>query len=520
MISEVIVVQFGEKLDFLMNITKTGNSTLSTQISLDASYISRLRRGKRGPLKDKACITSMASYFSSHCQAGHQQKAVLDAMELDPFSRDETTLSSLITQWLSETQKSNDAKTVETFLSGLSNTPVQKMQPFRILEETESNNQQTQVAIHYGIEGKRQAVISFLTAVAAQDSFQTLLLFSDEATDWMTTSREFLMKWASLMFQVLEKGNRIRIIHTISRDLDEMLSAISQWMPLYMTGAIEPYFYPKKRDGIFKRTLFIAPETGAVVSSSIGDMQDQEANLFLKDKTAVKAFEAEFNQYFKLCKPLMGIFTAKDQAAYYNTLFGFENEKSDSLIKTESLSLLTMPTNVLSNIISRLGKHPLDLSGAQNKRFQLFQNTLKTCRISEIIRLPDIKTALTPHKIKIASSVMQCGGELYYSPEEYILHLEHLVSLLKTYHNFFVYLTEITTDDRYMVYAREDVGAIVAKTSVPPVVLAMDEPNMTAAFWDFLMQIIGETAYQNPDKKETITRLTEYIKLLRQGQSY
>ncbi len=28
-------------------------------------------------------------------------------------------------------------------------------------------------------------------------------------------------------------------------------------VPLF--GAIEPYFYPKKRDGIFKRTLFIAP---------------------------------------------------------------------------------------------------------------------------------------------------------------------------------------------------------------------------------------------------------------------
>jgi hypothetical protein len=29
------------------------------------------------------------------------------------------------------------------------------------------------------------------------------------------------------------QGNKIKIIHTISRDLDEMLNAISQWMPLY-----------------------------------------------------------------------------------------------------------------------------------------------------------------------------------------------------------------------------------------------------------------------------------------------
>ena len=75
----------------------------------------------------------------------------------------------------------------------------------------------------------------------------------------MTADADYAQLWARLMVRVLTRGNRIKIIHTISRDLGEMLSAISQWMPLYMIGAIEPYFYPKKRDGIFKRTLFIAP---------------------------------------------------------------------------------------------------------------------------------------------------------------------------------------------------------------------------------------------------------------------
>lgn len=52
-------MQFYEKLDFLMNITRTSNSALGQKVKLDASYISRLRKGQRGALKDIACIKSI-----------------------------------------------------------------------------------------------------------------------------------------------------------------------------------------------------------------------------------------------------------------------------------------------------------------------------------------------------------------------------------------------------------------------------------------------------------------------------
>ena len=63
-----------------------------------------------------------------------------------------------------------------------------------------------------------------------------------------------------------------------------------------------------------------------------------------------------------------------------------------------------------------------------------------------------------------------------------------------------------------MVYAREDLGAIVAKTSLPPVALAMNEDNMTAAFWDFLMSIVGKKNYDNPNNNGAANKLRSYIR--------
>ncbi|MDR7871024.1 MAG: hypothetical protein RIN55_09210 [Tissierellaceae bacterium] len=57
-------MEFNEKLDFLMNITKTSNSSLAHYLSLDASYISRLRSGKRQLPSNTNYVDKMASYFA------------------------------------------------------------------------------------------------------------------------------------------------------------------------------------------------------------------------------------------------------------------------------------------------------------------------------------------------------------------------------------------------------------------------------------------------------------------------
>ena len=73
---------------------------------------------------------------------------------------------------------------------------------------------------------------------------QTLLLFSDENMAWLYEDTAFAARWAELFAQVLARGNRVRIVHTVSRNMNEMLEAVTKWVPIYMTGAVEPYHYP------------------------------------------------------------------------------------------------------------------------------------------------------------------------------------------------------------------------------------------------------------------------------------
>ncbi len=510
---------FCEKLDFLMNITKTTNSALSLNTNLDPSHISRLRNGRRNASKNRTFIKAMAEYFAKRCTEDYQRKAVLNTVNVNLSSPDQD-FAKLLYDWLNSEHLA-EVKRVEDFISVFSKNNTSR-QTVSAYSNTQNKSPvevpHTAVSIYYGIEGKRQAVLCFLSEVLASPRPQTLLLFSDEATDWMKADMEFAAQWASLMSQVIAHGNKIKIIHTVERNLDEMLGAINQWVPLYMSGAIEPYFYPKKRDGVFKRTLFIAPASAAVISSSVGNIEDQTANLFIKNKKAIKAYTEEFNQYLALCKPLMRIFMPEDEQAYLATMIEFEKEQTNTIIKTESLSLLTIPENVAEKIINRYHSNKDIFTEYFQLRTDSFIKNIQKNSLTEIIQLPPVDTVIN-EKVKVTFSDMLNRNTAYYTVEEFILHIENIIQILLIYKNYHICLCENSSENNFMIYAKEDLGTIIAKTSAPAVIIALNESNMTAAFWDYLRNLIGFYAYRNLDNQAVANILRDYIQKIKQNQN-
>lgn len=305
-------MEFGKKLDFLMNITKTTNSSLAHYISMDASYISRLRNGKRTLPKEASFPKTMARYFVRKWH-DDQHQAFLDGLSKSNLISERNIKDSeeLLYSWLVDENYNLDD--MEEYFN-------EKL-------FLKANNGKCEIdcinnhefSIFYGIDGKREAVLLFLESVINAKTPQTLYLSSDEGMDWLGDDVGFFNKWRGLMGQVILQGNRIRIIHSVNRDLDEMLIAIKGWMPLYMTGSIEAYYYPKKRDGVFKRTLFIAPKTGAIISTSVGNMEDIVPCTLISDKRAIEGYKREFDNYLSLCKPLVKAFT-KDNSDEYKEL--------------------------------------------------------------------------------------------------------------------------------------------------------------------------------------------------------
>ncbi len=301
----------GEKLDFLMRITGTQNSALGRALSFDASYISRIRSGKRGFPKHRPFIEQASAYFAERIEYPFQETAIAETVcSSRRWPKDSEKAAELLAVWL------GDENAAALGGRGMKGSAVKGR-----------GEDRSDIRLFYGNEGKREAVLRFLGALSEEKDPCRFLLCSDEDMSWLYEDADFGKKWAALLHDLLQRGSTIRIIHTIGRDIGDMLEALRKWMPLYLSGGIEPYYCPRLRDGVYRQTRFIAEGHSALVASSVGNVTEGMLNVLTTNADAVRAFELEFEAFLALCRPLMHGFGPQDEKAQREAVRGFIRKK-------------------------------------------------------------------------------------------------------------------------------------------------------------------------------------------------
>lgn len=497
---------FPDKLNFLMNLTHSSNSALGESVSLDASYISRLRNGSRKLPKDPAFIPAMVDYFACNINT-EEQKRILATVPAFPYSyeNDNDDLNQLLHHWLQQ-DTADTEEPVEAFLRRFSMSHHQAAAASPKLRPAKPR---TKADYYFGAKGKQEAVLRFLNQVAREKFTQTLLLFSNEDLSWMMDDPLFIKQWSELMTAVILKGNRIKIIHTVNRTLNDLFDAITQWLPLYLTGSIEPYYYPEALDSVLRCTLFIAPQTAAIVASSVQGNLDEMANFYIMNKPQILSFEKEFEHYFALCKPLMKIYTNEQDSALQESLLGFDAKSCNTLLYSPYLSLLTLPSAAAMSVTER-SSQPIILDIYQKREISLLDN-LKHYTVIDFISLPSLDTVLQG---SLPLPLRELFGLPYlnYTTEEFRLHLENIIHLLRTQINYHVVLHQQNSTP-YLLYVKEDVGVMLSKITNPNAVFLIEETRMTTAFWNYLYRQAKKSIKTN--RPQIIRLLEQYLEDLK-----
>ena len=254
-----------QRLDVLMRITHTSNSALARELSFDASYICRIRSGKRGIPTKQPFIEPVAAYLARRIREPLQVQAAEQVLGLAaPLPQDLQERTDLIAGWLACKDSQPMGQLSDHIVHELSS--VSKARLSQVLAQRGHHAQidrgelaSAQACYGTGREGRREATLAFLSALAEQGEPQELLLYSDERMEWFTEDEQFLVQWSDLLITLLQGGSTILIVHTLTRDITEMFDAFKNWLPLYLTGRVRSRYIPRIRDGICRRTLFVAP---------------------------------------------------------------------------------------------------------------------------------------------------------------------------------------------------------------------------------------------------------------------
>ena len=503
-------MSFSKNLDFLLNVTNTPNNVLARHLSLDPSYISRLRRGERSaPHEDY--IRMIAVFFSLRCMEPYILSALSTEMNNPYISTvmDPEELSDLLFTCLSETEETSSSR-VQTILSDFS-MPSSKTITHRQNTESETKKETaSDLRMFYGMEGRRQATLALFSLALKQPQPGTLLLFSDENSKWMLDSSSFSREWSDLLWQIILRGNKVKVIHKVSRDIDEMLDVIHQWLPFYASGSVEPYYYPRLRDGVYKRTLSVLPGTAAVFATSIGDNTENTANFMSKDRLTVDSFTNEFYSYLALCRPLIHIHAPQNPASLLTDLYTFQLRSGSLIFETDALGLITMPVSMVKSLNQRCPQEiPVSYIESQKRFSSLFEQKLSEEPVYQIIRLSSAKN-IREGKAVIGASLLGSGSDIFYTTEEYILHLQNILRLLTSYDHYHVVLS-LSEENSYSLYCNEEQGVMVLKEGSPPILFEITEANMVSAFWDYMYQFLQNKQYHPQLRAATIQQICTLI---------
>lgn len=470
-----------------MDALSISNSRLAMAISVDTSLISRWRNGSRTPGKKSDHIVLIARYLCSVAKMDYQRAALCETMGLRHHDHplEGSALVREVTQWLSH---KDGTGAVDNFLSELAlfrvNTAVQHCDFAMPSIPVSDKPDPIPVQVLYGVHGKREACINFLLHILAHPTPCKILLYSDEEMDWVFADRAFYQRFSTLMGMVIKKGCEITIIHTLNRDIVEMLSSIEMWIPLYMTGCIAPYYYPKYFKSIFTRTMFIASGVTAMTCETVSVNPDGGANLLTADSKMLKELEERFHSFLSVCRPLMRIITPRNLLQSLEMLDEFNAQPGNTVYRSRRLSPGTMPPELYKQIASRADLAPEQIEQLihmQKTHFERFIQGLERHAHTEYICLPDVGQILSGQMPAPYFGLMGVP-ESYYTASEYAQHLRHIVKLIETKMGYSLYLIT-DCEQGITLQAKEDVGALVVKSKMPNAIFAFNQPQMSAAFY-------------------------------------
>ena len=479
---------FGERLDRAMDALELSNGQLAALLSVDDSLVSRWRAGSFSPHGNRRLAERLSAVLFS--RAEKNGKLPLLAELCGAEAPDEAAVSA----WLYDVPEADPAELAQMLLRSLDGFTPRQGLPAGAPEPPPVEAAER----YWGTAGLRSAVVRFLTD--AIEAGGELLLYSDEPMDWMSGDREFFALWSSLMVRCVESGVRIRIIHNLDRSAREMAAAFTGWLPLYVSGAIEPYVFLRERSARFCYTAFLRAGGACVFGAFPAGAGERRWYDYVTDPERLEALDASFRTMLAGAKPFLRTYTA-ETGGEFRALRAAQTGPRRYLLS--ELPLFTMPEDLLTRILARAGAAPEQRADALDACRAL------RARFLETLRTDSVELLLCPCGAgagRVSFPLDLLDLSVAYTAEEYAEHVAAVRALIRDERNFHLTLLPAAPfRDIQLITLGESVA--VLRCGAPGAAFVFTNSMLTRSVSDYLGTLAEEHAADRAAASAALERL-------------
>lgn len=459
-----------DNLNILIDKLNINVNNLSKFLNYDASYLSRIRNKTRIPSDKDIFINSFIDYTLKRYNNDILKELIKNDINYDN-----------IKNWLL-TNKIKEDNDMNYFLNELDEFNLNdfiKNINFDSLQLPNVPFYRAKTKRYYGIEGMKYAELDFLKATALSKSKEDIFMCSDMPLDNVEKDIEFKKRGMYILAVTLQKGLRLNIIHNLERPFDEIMNALKNWLPLYMTGQVNSYYFKNLKNTVYHHINYTSGSvilTGECINNNI----DKCKYYVSTNNKDLEYYKEKRDMLLKEATSLMDIYKEEDIDNFNTFILKDKDIKCDRKRLYSTLPIFTIEDKLLLKILKRnkINKDNIDKIMKYKKEEEI--NTLKILKTNKI---NDIIYKLNKNDFKkdiyLSLENIFCNLKIKYNYEEYLAHYDNTLSYKNN--NYIISINKHKTFNNLNIFILKDNYAHLAKNGNQIIHFVVKEPKLMNA---------------------------------------
>ena len=479
-----------ENFNALIEVMGLSVAKLCRCANYDPSAIFRFRRGERQPAEPEQFAAAVASYVSREMDGPAQREvasALLGCAAEDLGDR--AAYCRRVQDWLLGSHAPRE-DSVSRFLTKLDEFDLNAYIRSVHFDELKVPVAPFQLPTSRSYSGLRQMMdseLDFMKAAVLSRSTEPVFMYSDMPMTEMAQDPEFPKKWMFGMALLLKKGLRLQIIHNIDRNLPEMMLGLESFIPMYMTGQIEPYYFKAPQGGVFLHFLRVSG-TAALTGEAVSG-HHSEGRYYLTNNRAEVA-----DALLENAKPLMEIYRA-DVASRLNAfLLADSRTPGRRRCVLSAPPLYTADPAFLTAVLQRHDVPAPDqeriLAHAKSHREQAETILRDNEMVLALPRLTEEAFERYPMSLPLSGSFYE--RDIPYTYQEYLEHIDQTEQFAAVHPRCRLELTADSTFRNLQIVMHEGRWAMVSKEKSPAIHFVIRHAKLRSAIESFEPPLVEE----------------------------
>ena len=482
-----------QKLDILLRELDINISRIAAFLHYDPSYLSKIRTGRRNPAHQQQFVEKVCEYVIANYKDEQDRKKVVYLIQCNEDELvDSSSYRRKLREWLNSSMP-DGVDYVSAFLRKVDSFNLDDYIRAIHFDSFKVPKVPFQLPVsrhYYGLKEMREGELDFLKHTVLSKSMKPLYICSDMPVEDMAADEDFAKKYMFGLAMVLKKGLHIHIIHDVERPMKDMMLGLENWVPLYMTGQISPYYLKGVQNRVYSHLHYCSGQV-AMTGDCISGHHDLAHYYLTSRKEEVSISQKNMEFLLKKAHPLMDIYREERKKELHASLLenaGKEGRRRRVLAVPD---LGGLPKKLLEEILERnhvvLNEKTVILESYKRSATCL-ETILKHSVVEdEVSVLSEAEYEKYPLVLPLAECFLEKDIRLTY--EEYHACIGAAENYAKANENYQFNLTKIKGFHNIQITCFEGKWCMISKNRAPAIHFVIHHPKLRYALENMVLPI-------------------------------